>query len=99
MGPAASDQSPTGDQIFLDHVGYFVDDLDRAARSAERLGFQVSPINVQMRFDDRGELVKTGTSNRLMMLGSGFLEVLAATSETPLAANCCRRSSAIRGCI
>jgi hypothetical protein len=86
MGPAASGQSPTGDQIFLDHVGYFVDDLDRAARDAERLGFQVSPINVQMRFDDRGELVETGTSNRLMMLGSGFLEVLAATSQTALAA-------------
>ncbi len=78
-------QSPTGDQIFLDHVGYFVDDLDRAARDAERLGFEVSPTNVQMRLDDRGELVKTGTSNRLVMLGSGFLEVLAATSETPLA--------------
>ncbi len=91
------EQSPSGDQIFLDHLGYFVDDLDRAARDAERIGFHVSPVNVQMRFDQHGELVKTGTSNRLLMLGSGFLEILSATSDTPLAAELLRALQRYQG--
>ncbi len=40
-------QVPEGDQIFLDHVAHFVGDLDQAAAALRRLGFQVSPINLQ----------------------------------------------------
>jgi len=78
-------QLPEGDELFLDHVGYFVADLEAAAHHLERLGFQVSPLNVQYNADARGDLAPTGTSNRLALLGCGFIEVLAATGETPLA--------------
>jgi hypothetical protein len=78
-------QLPQGDEIFLDHVGFFVTDLEVAARQLERLGFQVSPLNVQHNADEHGELVPTGTSNRLALLERGFIEMLAATGETPLA--------------
>ena len=78
-------QLPQGDEIFLDHVGFFVTDLEVAARQLERLGFQVSPLNVQHNADEHGELVPTGTSNRLALLERGFIETLAATGETPLA--------------
>ncbi len=78
-------QLPQGDEIFLDHVGYFVADLEAAAHQLRRLGFQVSPLNVQHNANERGELVPTGTSNRLALLERGFIEMLAATGETPLA--------------
>jgi hypothetical protein len=78
-------QLPQGDEIFLDHVGYFVADLEAAGRQLERLGFQVSPLNVQCNANERGALLPTGTSNRLALLDRGFIEGLAATGQTPLA--------------
>ncbi|MCW3479214.1 VOC family protein [Neisseriaceae bacterium JH1-16] len=76
---------PEGHQLFLDHVGYFVPDLDIAASQLEKLGFRVSKTNTQKSPNEQGELIPTGTSNRLVMLKQGFLETLAATSPTPLA--------------
>lgn len=81
----AEHQLPNGDEIFLDHVAYFVADLDGAAQSLERLGFQVSPINVHYNPDEHGDLVPAGTSNRLVLFERGFVEVLAASHDTPLA--------------
>jgi len=78
-------QLPQDGEIFLDHVGYFVADLEAAGRQLERLGFRVSPINVQYNANEQGDLVPTGTSNRIALLDRGFIEVLAATGETPLA--------------
>lgn len=77
-------QVPLGSETFLDHVGYFVADLDRAGAALGRLGFQISPTKVHTN-DTAGELVPSGTSNRLARLRRGFLEVLAATGDTPLA--------------
>jgi hypothetical protein len=78
-------QLPIGDEVFLDHVGYFVADLDSAGQRLERLGFAVSPVNLQQNADARGELRPSGTSNRLARLRRGFIEMLAATHDTPLA--------------
>jgi hypothetical protein len=78
-------QLPEGDELFLDHAGYFVADLEAGAHQLRRLGFQVSPLNVQYNANERGELMATGTSNRLALVDRGFIEVLAATSQTPLA--------------
>ena len=46
-------QMPAGDEVFLDHVGYFVADLDDAGQRLGRLGFQVSAVNVQTNDVDR----------------------------------------------
>jgi catechol 2,3-dioxygenase-like lactoylglutathione lyase family enzyme len=78
-------QLPEGDEVFLDHLGFFVRDLDEAGRQFGRLGFQVSQINVQTNADAQGVLAPSGTSNRLARLRRGYLEILAATHETPLA--------------
>lgn len=78
-------QLPAGDQVFLDHVGFFVRDLAEAGRALTRLGFAVSPINLQQNADAQGTLRPSGTSNRLAVMRRGFLEVLAATHATPLA--------------
>ncbi len=81
----ADRQLPQGEDVFLDHVGYFVADLDAAGAQLERLGFRVSQINVQTNADAKGLLKPSGTSNRLAKLKFGFLEILAATHDTPLA--------------
>ena len=78
-------QLPINDEVFLDHVGYFVADLEAAGRRLERLGFAVSPINLQQNADATGVLRPSGTSNRLAVLRRGFIEILAATHEAPLA--------------
>ena len=78
-------QLPEGDEVFIDHVGYFVADLDAAGAQLERLGFRVSLTNVQTNADASGALKPSGTSNRLAKLKFGFLEILAATHDTPLA--------------
>jgi catechol 2,3-dioxygenase-like lactoylglutathione lyase family enzyme len=78
-------QLPTNDEVFLDHVGYFVADLEQAGERFTRLGFNVSPINLQQNADETGTLRPSGTSNRLAVLRRGFIEVLAATHDTPLA--------------
>lgn len=79
------EQVPEGTQTFLDHVGYFVADLDAAGTQLERLGFRVSLTNVQTNADATGALKPSGTSNRLARLKRGFIEILAATHDTPLA--------------
>ena len=78
-------QLPTGEEVFLDHVGYFTADLATAGSQLERLGFAVSPVNLQQNAGAAGVLKPSGTSNRLAVLRRGFLEVLAATHDTPLA--------------
>src|SRR5256885_14479080 len=78
-------QLPVRDEVFVDHVGYFVHDLDAAGTQLERLGFRVSAINVQTNADASGALKPSGTSNRLAKLRFGFLEMLAATHDTALA--------------
>jgi catechol 2,3-dioxygenase-like lactoylglutathione lyase family enzyme len=78
-------QLPQGEEVFLDHVGYFVADLEAAGRALERLGFRVSPVNLQQNADAAGTLRPSGTSNRIALLRRGFIEMLAATHQTPLA--------------
>jgi hypothetical protein len=78
-------QLPQRGEVFIDHVGYFVHDLDAAGAQLERLGFRVSAINIQTNADAAGALKPSGTSNRLAKLEFGFLELLAATHDTPLA--------------
>ena len=79
-------QVPEGDQIFLDHVGSFVGDLDRAAVALKRLGFAPSDLSHQKNVSADGTVHLSGTSNRLVRLRRGFLEFLASTSDTPLSA-------------
>lgn len=79
-------QVPESEEIFLDHVGWFVGDLDQAAARLRRLGFAPSAIWQQQNVAAAGTALPSGTSNRLVRLRRGFLEFLASTSDTPLAA-------------
>ena len=80
-------QTPAGAQIFLDHVGWFVPDMEAAAEAAERLGFILTPFVAQTNADPAGgPPVPAGTGNRCAMLQRGYLEFLAAVpgADTPL---------------
>ena len=78
-------QSPAGDNVFLDHVGWFVRSLDAVKPAFERLGFIVSTENVHMNQAPDGSQAPTGTRNRLATPGLGYLEFLAASGDTPIA--------------
>ncbi|HEX5079338.1 MAG TPA: VOC family protein, partial [Geminicoccaceae bacterium] len=82
--PAA--EASAADATFLDHVGLFVPDRARAASALERLGFALTPFTPQRHTLTSGELVPAGTANRLAVLRQGYIEILTAIGETPLAA-------------
>ena len=70
-------QTPDAGQVFLDHVGWFVPDMEMASRAFEKLGFRMTPFSVHGDRDARtGELKPLGTANRLVMLEQGYLEIL-----------------------
>ena len=85
--PEHEPQTPSGSEVFLDHVGWFVPDMDELAGAMERLGFILTPFVAQQNADPNGaEPVLTGTCNRCAMMHRGYLEFLTAVpgEETPL---------------
>ena len=75
---------PTGDQIFLDHIGHFVHDGQAASRALARCGFAPTPVSIQVNSDPAGGTRPTGMGNVTAMLSRGYLEILFKTSDTPL---------------
>lgn len=73
-------QLPSGDDIFLDHVGHFVADPAAATDALTRAGFAPTDPSIQSNPD--GSL--TGTGNVTAMLRRGYLEFLFKTADTPL---------------
>jgi hypothetical protein len=78
-------QLPTPGEIFLDHTAFFVPAMEAAAAALERCGFRLTPFTIQTNREGDAT-VPSGTGNRCAMLRNGYLEVLTATSDTPLSA-------------
>lgn len=74
-------QTPQAGQIFLDHVGWFVPDMDVASVAFNRLGFPLTPFTVHMNEQPDGSRVPSGTANRCAMIRRGYLEVLTRVPE------------------
>ncbi|CAH1675449.1 putative Glyoxalase-like_dom domain-containing protein [Hyphomicrobiales bacterium] len=78
----------SSDAVWLDHVAHMVPDLEAACAALEAMGFFLSPLSIQSAPPAPGERpVPTGTANRCVMLGRGYIEVLGKVAETPSAAN------------
>ena len=76
--PSEVPQTPSGDEIYLDHVGWFVRDMEGVASAMERLGFLLTPFVAQHNADPvGGPPVPAGTGNRCAMLRRGYLEFLS----------------------
>jgi hypothetical protein len=78
-------QLPAPGEVFLDHTAFFVPAIDAAATALERCGFRLTPFTVQTNREGDAT-VPSGTGNRCAMLCNGYLELLTATSDTPLSA-------------
>ena len=82
---ACGRQLPAGEEIFLDHIGYFVPDIEAAARALARVGFAPTPVSIQVNPDQGGGPTRlTGTGNVTAMFSQGYIEVLFKTADTPL---------------
>lgn len=71
-------QRPAPGELVLDHLAHFVPDLGAAGALWEKLGFKVTPVS---HHQVGGK--PAGTSNRCVMLGAGYIEILAPTLDTP----------------
>jgi glyoxalase-like protein len=80
-----SKQLPGPGEVFLDHTAFFVPAMDGAAAALEACGFRLTPFTIQTNREG-DKTVPSGTGNRCAMLREGYIELLTATSETPLAA-------------
>ncbi|MEL6372873.1 MAG: VOC family protein [Pseudomonadota bacterium] len=73
-------QTPDADEMFLDHVGWFVPAMDDASSAFEALGFTLTPFAVHAAADPATGVPRPlGTANRLVMLEQGYLEILTPT--------------------
>ncbi|MEE8438229.1 MAG: VOC family protein [Micropepsaceae bacterium] len=77
-------QLPHTEEIFLDHVGHFVRDAERARQALIQAGFQPTPISIQRNEDEDGNKNLTGTGNVTAMFRSGYIEALFKTADTNL---------------
>jgi hypothetical protein len=77
-------QLPEAGAVFLDHVAHFVPAMDPAAAALEHCGFRLTSFTAQTNQVD-GQPVPAGTGNRCAMFRRGYVEILAATGDTPLA--------------
>ncbi len=81
--PENAPQTPSGPEVFLDHVGWFVPDIEELAGVMERLGFILTPFVAQQNADPNGgPPVLAGTGNRCAMMQRGYLEFLTAVPGT-----------------
>jgi len=79
-------QLPGAGEIFLDHSGHFVPDMDAASAALERMGFIMTPYTMHTMTTAPGEEPRpSGTANRCIMLREGYLEILCAVGDAPLA--------------
>jgi len=77
-------------EVFFDHCAWMVADMAHAAAVSERLGFPLTPFSVHGNRDARtGAHTPQGTANRLMMLETGYVELLTDVKEidNPLTQN------------
>jgi hypothetical protein len=85
--PPIGRQLPLGEEIFLDHIGYFVPDVEAARQALARAGFAPTPVSIQVNPDPAGGAPRlTGTGNVTAMFAQGYIEVLFKTADTPLVA-------------
>jgi hypothetical protein len=76
-------QVPREGEVFLDHVAHFVPALEPAAAALAACGFRLTPFAAQQNRVD-GKPIPAGTANCCAMLRCGYVELLAATADTPL---------------
>lgn len=63
----------------LDHAGFIVQDLDRSGALLEQLGFRLTARADHTRTQADGQTVSAGSSQRSVMFGRGYVEIMQIT--------------------
>lgn len=71
--------STTDTDVCLDHAGFIVRDLDTSCELLFQLGFTLTHRADHTRTNEKGALVSVGSSQRSIMLGNGYIEVMQIT--------------------
>src|SRR3989304_5310956 len=72
-------QTPRAGEVYLDHVGWYVRNMEEAAAAFRRLGFVLTPFTAHRVPDSAGGPARQlGSANRCAMLFRGYLEILVA---------------------
>ena len=79
-GVAATAQATP--HICLDHVGFIVRDLDATCDFLAQLGFTQTARANHTRTNEHGQRVSAGSSQRSIMLGNGYVELMQITDPT-----------------
>lgn len=74
-------QAPEPGEIFLDHIGWYIADMDACCAVFERLGFVLTPYTEHSHADAAGNRKLSGTANRCAMTERGYLEFLTAVPD------------------
>jgi hypothetical protein len=76
-------QLPGTGEVFLDHLGHFVADMEAAHRDLARLGFLQTPYTLHRTTPAEGQApTPSGTANHCCMMREGYLEVLCVSDGT-----------------
>ena len=74
---------PGPGEIYLDHMGWYVPNLEDVARAFGRLGFPLTPVALHGDADPKTDnIIPQGSANRLAMLEHGYLEFLTDVDGT-----------------
>ena len=65
--------------VVLDHVGFIVRDLEATSALLAQLGFTQTQRADHTRTDEHGAAVSAGSSQRSIMLGGGYIELMQIT--------------------
>ena len=71
----------TSSPIFLDHVGFIVEDLPASRALFAGLGFTLTERADHTRTNAQGEKVSAGSSQHSIMLGTGYIELMQITDR------------------
>ena len=65
--------------VFLDHIGFIVEDLEAARHLFAGLGFTLTPRADHTRRDAQGQVVPAGSSQHSAMFDTGYIELMQIT--------------------
>lgn len=79
---AHSQQLPDRGEVFLDHVGWMIPHMEKTGDAFSRLGFVLTPYSEHSNKNaTTGEITRQGSANRLIMLETGYLELLTDVAD------------------
>lgn len=79
-------KSSHSDQLYVDHVAHYVEEMDQTSQYLSSMGFTLTPFSLQShKVKPSSTLEPAGAGNRCVMLEQGYIELLTPIGTTPIA--------------